>query len=152
MLPCCLSIIVWENPAGQKRDNFANEGGAFLGCRLNNSGVQIVLENSQLHAAAAPPRSRANRLDLAPHEGGGGTERGRLGRLGSVRVKGRREGVEGGERRLFLCVCSRSFIVRSCHTIRPGRKEGGGKEGGWFEHVGSFVHWQRWSVHCAWHG
>ena len=64
LLPSCLSIIVWENPAGQKRDNFANEGGAFRGCRLNNSGVQIVLENSQLHAA--PPRSRANRLDLAP--------------------------------------------------------------------------------------
>ena len=73
-----------------------------------------------------------------------GQGEGGLGDLG-VSVKGRRRegrggggGGGGGERRLFLCVCSRSFIVRSCHTIRPERKEGG-----WFEHVGSFAHWQR---------
>ena len=63
-------------------------------------------------------------------------ERERLGRLGSVKPGRKRE---GGERRLSLllslCVCSRSFIVRSCHTIRPGRRE----EGGWFEHVGSLL-------------
>ena len=46
-MPSCLSIIVWENPVGQKRDHFANEG-ALVGGRLNNSGVQIVLENSEL--------------------------------------------------------------------------------------------------------
>ena len=46
-----LNIIVWENPMGQIRDNFANEGGAFLCASLHNSGVQIVPENSKVHAA-----------------------------------------------------------------------------------------------------
>lgn len=51
----CMRKILWA----KNETIFANEGGAFVGGRgrLNNSGVQIVLENSQLHAA---------RRDLAP--------------------------------------------------------------------------------------
>ena len=99
-----LNIIVWENPMGQIRDNFANEGGAFLCASLHNSGVQIVPENSKVHAAeisresirlGSSIRARWDRM----REEGRKRESERLGRLGSVKPGRKRK---GGERRLPL--------------------------------------------------